>query len=162
MEVFTQGPCLTFELTINEKGIEACSLLKGSEQKGMCLQINDESKNTLLSDQIRVWIIHYAMKTPPPFELPLNFDSFPPFTSKVLRCLSDLPFGTTASYGEVAQMAGSPKAFRAVGNACNRNPFPLILPCHRVIGSGKKIGGFAMDLSLKKCLLDFENSKVKI
>lgn len=70
--------------------------------------------------------------------------------------MQKIPFGSTMSYQEVAQAAGSPRAARAVGGACNRNPFPLLVPCHRVIQANGKIGGFALDLEIKRRLLEFE------
>lgn len=162
MKVFPQGPSLTLRLHINAEGIESSTLLKGSEEKGLCLQIYNENKNPLLSHQILDWVQNYVERRPSSLVLPLNIDSLPPFTSKVLQYLAAIPFGSTISYGELAQKAGSPKAYRAVGNACNRNPFPLFTPCHRVIASGKKIGGFAMDLNIKKALLSFENSELQL
>ena len=60
------------------------------------------------------------------------------------------------SYGELASNAGHPGAARAVGTACHFNPFPLLIPCHRVIAASGKLGGFALDMRIKRALLDFE------
>lgn len=79
------------------------------------------------------------------------------FQKAVWRQLQKIPFGQTASYGDVARAVGSPKAFRAVGNANNKNPIPLIIPCHRVIGSDGKLVGFGGGIWRKEWLLDHEN-----
>ena len=64
--------------------------------------------------------------------------------------------GKTVSYQELATMTGHPKSARAAGSACGRNPCPLIIPCHRVITSAGKLGGFTAGLEIKKLLLAFE------
>jgi methylated-DNA-[protein]-cysteine S-methyltransferase len=78
------------------------------------------------------------------------------FQKAVWRQLQKIPFGQTASYGDVARAIGSPKAFRAVGNANNKNPIPVIIPCHRVIGSDGKMVGFGGGIWRKEWLLDHE------
>ena len=80
------------------------------------------------------------------------------FAKKVLFALLDVPFGKLVSYKELAEMAGFPMAYRAVGNIMNKNPFPLIIPCHRVIKEDGSIGGFAPGTGLKKILLEHEGS----
>ena len=80
------------------------------------------------------------------------------FQKAVWRQLKTIPFGQTASYGDVARAIGRPKAFRAVGNANNKNPIPLIIPCHRVIGSDGKLVGFGGGIWRKQWLLDHEKS----
>ena len=78
------------------------------------------------------------------------------FQKAVWRQLQKIPFGWTASYGDVARAIDRPKAFRAVGNANNKNPIPLIIPCHRVIGSDGKLVGFGGGIWRKGWLLDHE------
>jgi methylated-DNA-[protein]-cysteine S-methyltransferase len=75
-------------------------------------------------------------------DIPLELDGLPPFRRRVYEVVRTIPPGETMSYGEVAAAAGSPGAARAVGQAMARNPFPLIIPCHRVLAAGGKIGGF--------------------
>ena len=79
------------------------------------------------------------------------------FQKAVWRQLQKIPFGRTASYGDVARAINRPKAFRAVGNANNKNPIPLIIPCHRVIGSNGKMVGFGGGIWRKEWLLDHES-----
>mgnify|MGYP001823988053 FL=1 len=81
------------------------------------------------------------------------------FQKAVWRQLQKIPFGQTASYGDVARAVGSPRAFRAVGNANNKNPIPLIIPCHRVIGSDGKLVGFGGGIWRKEWLLGHEQSR---
>lgn len=81
------------------------------------------------------------------------------FQKAVWRQLQKIPFGQTASYGDVARAVGSPRAFRAVGNANNKNPIPLIIPCHRVIGSDGKLVGFGGGIWRKEWLLEHEQSQ---
>jgi methylated-DNA-[protein]-cysteine S-methyltransferase len=79
-----------------------------------------------------------------------------PFQLSVLRALQDVPYGETVSYGELARRIGKPKASRAVGAAIARNPLPIIIPCHRVIGSNGSLTGFGGGLDIKQALLDLE------
>ena len=82
------------------------------------------------------------------------------FQIKVWLALLDIPQGATVSYGELARRIGSPRAARAVGSACGKNPIPLMIPCHRVIASDGTIGGFSGPMKIKKQLLKNESPKV--
>lgn len=79
-----------------------------------------------------------------------------PFQKRVWACLSSIPFGLTKTYGQVAGEIGHPKAFRAVGGANNRNPIPIIVPCHRVLGGSNKLVGFNGGLWRKQWMLEHE------
>lgn len=81
-----------------------------------------------------------------------------PFQVKVWTTLAAIPFGQTWSYGELARRIGEPRAVRAVGAANGRNPLPVILPCHRVIGADGSLTGFGGGLPLKKFLLGHEGA----
>lgn len=89
------------------------------------------------------------------FQLPIFFQGTP-FQEKVWRSLLNIPYGTTKTYQEIAREIGNEKAVRAVGGAVHRNPLPLILPCHRVIGKNGSLVGFGLGLSTKKWLLEHE------
>jgi methylated-DNA-[protein]-cysteine S-methyltransferase len=78
------------------------------------------------------------------------------FQLQVLDELRRIPYGTTTSYGDIARRIGRPKAVRAVGRANGRNPIPIIIPCHRVIGSTGKLTGFGGGLPTKEALLRLE------
>jgi O-6-methylguanine DNA methyltransferase len=83
------------------------------------------------------------------------------FEAKVYKAVLSIPLGQVRSYKWVAQKAGSAAAVRAVGQALKRNPYPLIIPCHRVIRSDNKIGGYALGLKQKKLLLALEKKIAK-
>lgn len=78
------------------------------------------------------------------------------FQLDVLDVLLKIPYGHTMSYGEVAAEVGNPKASRAVGGAVGWNPLPIVIPCHRVIGSNGTLTGFGGGLDVKRILLDLE------
>lgn len=79
-----------------------------------------------------------------------------PFQQKVWKALQEIPYGETRSYKEIAIAAGNEKACRAVGMANNRNPLPIFIPCHRVVGSDGKLVGYAGGLDVKTFLLELE------
>ncbi len=79
------------------------------------------------------------------------------FQKAVWRATAGIPYGETRSYAWVAKRIGNPRAVRAVGQALGANPVPIIIPCHRVIGSSGKLCGFAGGLALKQRLLELEN-----
>ncbi|MFN8188222.1 MAG: methylated-DNA--[protein]-cysteine S-methyltransferase [Gaiellales bacterium] len=90
------------------------------------------------------------------FDLTLDLHGVAPFQRAVLEGLLDVPYGGTATYGELAARIGRPGAARAVGGALNRNPLPIILPCHRVVGAGGKLVGYGGGLERKERLLALE------
>ena len=79
-----------------------------------------------------------------------------PFQQRVWAALRDIPYGQKRTYREIALAVGCPKGFRAVGMACNRNPIPIIIPCHRVVGVGGALIGYSGGAELKQTLLDLE------
>ncbi len=94
------------------------------------------------------------------FDLPLEFYGTA-FQKKVWRALLDVPFGVTASYGDIARAIGNPKAVRAVGGANGKNPISIVAPCHRIIGSNGTLTGYGGGLWRKEWLLAHEASVVK-
>jgi len=93
------------------------------------------------------------------FDLPLDWRLVGPgFGSRVLRATAKLPFGITSTYAQIAAAAGNPRAYRAAGSALGRNPIPLIVPCHRVLLSGGKIGHYGGGPELKEYLLRLEGA----
>ncbi len=89
------------------------------------------------------------------FDLPLQLNGTE-FQVSVLEALQEIPYGQTTSYGEIAKRIGRPKAVRAVGAANGRNPIPIVVPCHRVIGSTGDLTGFGGGLDTKEALLRLE------
>lgn len=103
----------------------------------------------------RIQLAEYFSGERKEFELPLSL-SGTEFQVSVLEALQQIPYGETASYGDVAKRIGRPKAVRAVGAANGRNPIPIIVPCHRVIGSSGDLTGFGGGLDTKEALLRLE------
>ncbi len=115
-----------------------------------CVDAQDDQPSIL------EWLALYAQKKQPkafPFKL-----KKPPFTQQVLLKLQKIPFGKTTTYQSLAEEVGNPKAARAVGNACGSNPFPLFIPCHRVLHTSGSLGGFSCGLEIKRRLLAFESN----
>jgi methylated-DNA-[protein]-cysteine S-methyltransferase len=94
------------------------------------------------------------------FEVALDWTLVAPFARRVLRATSRIPYGGVLSYAEVAADAGSPRGFRAAGNALGANPIPIVVPCHRVLRSGGALGGYGGGLERKRFLLELEGAPV--
>ena len=88
-------------------------------------------------------------------QFPISFEGTPPFHQRIWKRLRQIPWGTAMTYAELARAVDSPRAFRAVGQACGANPLPLIVPCHRVLAEDG-IGGFSAGKGWKERLLDIE------
>jgi methylated-DNA-[protein]-cysteine S-methyltransferase len=94
------------------------------------------------------------------FDVPLDWQLSTGFRRTVLSHLAvDVDYGSTASYGTLARLSGSPKAVRAVGTACATNPIPVVVPCHRVIHADGTLGGYRGGSAVKRTLLDHEGVK---
>jgi methylated-DNA-[protein]-cysteine S-methyltransferase len=92
------------------------------------------------------------------FEVPLDFSGLTPFSRAVLDATAHVPFGETRTYQEIARAIGNPGATRAVGNALNKNPIPLVVPCHRILPTGRGIGKYAGGVEAKHRLLTLEGA----
>ena len=90
------------------------------------------------------------------FDLAIDLRGLTPFSERVLHELARVPFGETATYAGLAERAGKPKAARAVGTIMNRNPIPIVLPCHRIIGADGSLVGYGGGLDRKVALLTLE------
>ena len=116
-----------------------------------------ESKSDVFLDDVEKQIQEYFDGDRKTFSIqmrPIGTD----FQKKVWKALSNIPFGTIKSYGEIATEIGSPKASRAVGAANGKNPLSIVIPCHRVIGANGKLTGFAGGVDVKEKLLNLEGS----
>lgn len=114
-----------------------------------------KENSTPLLEKARKQLSEYFTGKRKEFDFPVEF-SGTDFQKAVWRELEKIPFGETRTYGEIAAAIGKPKASRAVGGACNRNHILIAVPCHRVIGAGGKIVGFALGTDMKKWLLGHE------
>jgi methylated-DNA-[protein]-cysteine S-methyltransferase len=113
-----------------------------------------ERDDELLADARRQLTEYFAAERTT-FDLPLRAAGAP-FQLRVWEALLRIPYGETASYGELARELGHPTAARAVGAANGRNPIAIVVPCHRVIGSNGSLTGYAGGLECKRALLDPE------
>ena len=95
------------------------------------------------------------------FSVPLSMHGTP-FQLRVWRALTEIPYGETLSYGELARRIGNPKACRAVGMANHVNPLPVFVPCHRVVGANGGLTGYAGGLDIKRLLLELEREHAEI
>lgn len=96
------------------------------------------------------------------FDLPLDLSSGTPFQQKVWQALQEIAHGETISYASLANNVDNPKGFRAVANANGKNPISIIIPCHRVIASDGKLGGYTGGLDKKQYLLALEGVRCKV
>lgn len=114
-------------------------------------------QTTELLSMATIQLDEYFQEKRTTFSLPFKLTGTP-FQLAVWKELQNIPYGKTTSYKEIAQKINKPKAYRAVGMANNKNPLPIIIPCHRVIGSNGKLIGYAGGLKLKNYLLELEKS----
>lgn len=165
-------PCVEYSLF--KTPIGWCGVIKN--QKGLKRILIGYIKRHQLIKHIEEYFYNTITKVPPTGELieniklycsgeKISFNKFKidwslltPFQHKVLKKAMKIPYGTVTTYGVLAQKIGSPRGSRAVGNALSNNPFPLLIPCHRIVRSDGKIGGFSAGggKKLKEKLLRME------
>jgi len=94
--------------------------------------------------------------------IPLDMEQVPPFHQRVYHAAREIPAGSTMTYGEIAARIGSPDSARAVGQALGRNPFAIVVPCHRVVGTGRWLGGFSAPggITTKERMLQIEGATI--
>lgn len=110
------------------------------------------------TDEVRRELDEYFEGRRRSFDLALDWRLVRGFALLVLRATADVPFGDVTTYGAVAAAAGSPRAYRAAGNALGSNPIPIVVPCHRVLHTGGGLGGYTGGLGRKEFLLALEGS----
>ena len=113
--------------------------------------VESEEKNQLVIRELEEYFAGERKE----FSVPLHLKGTE-FHQRVWRALCEIPFGKTASYKEIAERIGNPKAIRAVGQANHRNPIPIIIPCHRVIGANGHLTGYGGGMEMKEKLLVHE------
>ena len=146
------SPLGSYEVTADQEGVVRLKHLNKNPAQSVVAAGSVASKHiTLFMNELH----EYCLGKRTAFTVPVSL-SGTPFQLKVWQTLRQVPFGQSVSYGELAEMMGSPRAQRAVGSALNKNPVAIIIPCHRVHAAGKKIGGFGMGLETKRKLLELE------
>ncbi len=146
----SKGPLISVLLSVRNLMIQKVSLRPSNE---FSYTIEGDLG---LQPEIHRQLLRYIEKKDPFFNLPLSLESLSPYRQKVLHAISRIPFGHTSSYARIAAESSSPSACRAVGTACRENPYPLLIPCHRVLKKNGDIGGFSGGEALKRRLLSFE------
>lgn len=108
------------------------------------------------TDDVRRQLEEYFGGRRRAFEVPIDWRLVRGFAGDVLRATARIPFGAVSTYRDVAAQAGSPRAYRAAGNALGSNPLPIVVPCHRVLHAGGGLGGYTGGLERKRYLLRLE------
>jgi methylated-DNA-[protein]-cysteine S-methyltransferase len=150
----TKSPVGNLKLVATDKGLAAI-LWENDDPKRVRLTplAEDKAHPVLLATELQLKEYFEGERT----SFSVNLDPVgTKFQNKVWRALSEIPFGETRSYGEIAKRIGHAGAVRAVGAANGRNPLSIIVPCHRVIGASGKLTGFAGGLEIKERLLTLE------
>ncbi len=154
-------------IAVSERGLRAAVLPRPTEAEAWEALADEvgvmpvpDAENLLLSEVASRLARFYDGEAVDFDDIPLDDSVGTEFRRKVWDVVRRIPRGQTLSYGEVARLVGKPCAARAVGQAMSRNPWPPIVPCHRVVGSGGKLVGFGGGLELKKRLLEMEGVDV--
>lgn len=122
-----------------------------------CVGLEGACEPTEVTNQAANELQEYLGGTRRYFDVPLR-PSDTAFQKAVWGEMLDIPYGKTKTYAQVARAIGSPKAYRAVGMAAHRNPLPIFIPCHRVVGADGALVGYALGLEAKRYLLDLEKA----
>jgi methylated-DNA-[protein]-cysteine S-methyltransferase len=154
------GPLLAAS---TERGIVTLSYLGFREEDDVLARLARDLSPRVLEaparlDRVRRELDEYFEGERRSFDLDVDWSLVDGFQRRVLAATAAIPFGGHASYGEVAERAGNPRAYRAAGTALGRNPIPIVIPCHRVWAAGGKLGGYTGGLDRKRALLELEGS----
>lgn len=118
-------------------------------------------ERTPFSDAVFQQVLEYFAGERKVFDVAMDISDLTPFQQRILHELQTIPYGELRSYKQIAEAIDNPKAARAVGGACNRNPIHIIIPCHRVVGAKNALTGYAAGLEIKKQLLEIESSQAE-
>jgi methylated-DNA-[protein]-cysteine S-methyltransferase len=146
------SPIGMLRVAVDETGLR---YILFESNKHLPKQLSDWRQDRSPTAQAREQLLQYFAGQRSEFDLPFRLDGTD-FQQRTWKKLASIPYGKTWSYTDLAVSVGSPKAVRAVGSANGRNPLPIVLPCHRVIGSNGSLTGFGGGLPIKKWLLDHE------
>ena len=156
--VYSWGyPMLSFSCFQSPFGTIRIGIEDGYVVSLRCVDTVEPSIPSPLSEFVEQQLHEYFSGKRKHFDFPLR-PAGTPFQKSVWQTLLDIPYGQTRTYGQIATAIGKPRAVRAVGMACNRNPIWIVIPCHRVIGANSALTGYAGGLPLKRALLELEQS----
>jgi len=145
------------KLSANPRRIERDAEEVQRELHGAFDLVRDDAKAAPLARQIA----DYIDGTRTTFDLEVDLSWVTPFRREVLLETARVPRGEVASYAEIARRVGRPRAFRAVGNTMRTNPIPIVIPCHRIVGSDGALTGFGGGLAMKRRLLALEGAPAR-
>jgi O-6-methylguanine DNA methyltransferase len=155
---YVESPLGTLAIEGSERGLTQIDLLPADE----AVPVSAPEPGGVVSKAAQQLEEYFAGKRRE-FDLPLDYETGG-FERQVLSALARVPYGKTVSYGELASMAGSPRAARAVGNIMRQNPLLIVIPCHRVIGADGSLrgyGGLGSGLDNKSRLLELEGASLQ-
>jgi len=151
-----RGICLVHFWGSVEPSRESCRALIEQANGGLSAVFSPDHALLQRAEAAIQDYLHHCQPLP---ELPLDLSAGTAFQRQVWEALRRIPFGETRSYVEVARAVDRPRASRAVGQACGRNPLPLFIPCHRVISATGTLGGFSGGIQIKEALLALEQGR---
>jgi methylated-DNA-[protein]-cysteine S-methyltransferase len=165
-QTIIDSPIGALFLAASDQGLRLMSFLGGTKHASLVEGLREQpvaprgAAEELLEETQRQLDAYFAGDLRR-FDVPLDVKGSP-FRHRVWDAIASIPFGQTASYAEVAAMAGAPNAYRAAGSACGANPTAVIVPCHRVVGSDRNLHGFGGGLNTKVWLLRHEGALAAI
>jgi methylated-DNA-[protein]-cysteine S-methyltransferase len=157
----TDSPLGTLLLATTPRGLVRLAYVDHEDEDEVLEQLATEVSPRVLRvgrrlDDPRRELDQYFAGRREQFDLPLDWQLSRGFGRRVLKATARIPFGSTATYKQVATEAGNARAYRAAGNALGSNPIPIIVPCHRILHSGGGLGGYTGGLDRKRVLLTVE------
>jgi methylated-DNA-[protein]-cysteine S-methyltransferase len=151
-------PIGKMRITANENSLTAITLINTKEGDPI-----SESSSSAILDEAEKQLQEYFAGTRKQFDLPLDWGDMPEFRKHTLQTAAQIPWGMVITYGDLAKLSGNDLAARACGSAMANNPFMIVVPCHRVIGSDNALHGFSAEggLNVKQQLLEMEGVEFK-
>jgi len=154
-----QGPIGDLWMAMTDKGLIRVSF--SQDETSFIAEIHERTRADVVPSSEKLGRIvaelsEYFSGTRSRFDFAVDLSLVTPFQRRVLEAAADIPMGEVITYGELAGRIGQPQASRAVGQALGRNPVPVVIPCHRIVGGGGGIGGYTGGLHIKRKLLELE------
>ena len=146
---FYHSPIGLLYIESSDRGVRSIKLIDHSELH--------TPMPSIVTNQAKSELQEYFDGQRKEFSVAIDLDQGTVFQQKVWKFLSKIPYGSTTTYQHIANLLNNPLSVRAVGSANGKNPIPVIVPCHRVIGSNGSLVGYALGIELKKKLLQLEN-----
>jgi methylated-DNA-[protein]-cysteine S-methyltransferase len=160
------SPLGTLLLARTDRGLVRLAYVDYEDEEEVIAELASKISPRVLAvprrlDGVRRELDQYFTGSRHEFDVAIDWRLTHGFGRRVLRATAQIPYGGVASYKQVAAAAGSPRGFRAAGNALGANPIPIVVPCHRVLHSGGGLGGYTGGLERKRLLLDVERSSTE-